>query len=268
MNKLLELQLMIDPNAFLCLPLSYHNICQVYPPKVKDVGSTPKIKQLFKLLTYSQEDIEDLLSEVKDNGAGARQKKTPTPLEFVLVNSYQSKEFEKLIKEAFEFFIHEPITLLYQSKIILIGDVQDLSQIEDFSKFRYLSEDNFFDFQNLIRISFGESTIVLPDPNEDPFIRKIKTAARRRERLARKNKSKKGISLTTSLGAICCMGIGLTPLNIGEISYASVDVIMTLYQQKEKYQTDINSLMAGANPHKVHPKYWIREKSDFNEIKI
>ena len=64
------------------------------------------------------------------------------------------------------------------------------------------------------------------------------------------------------------MGIGLNPLNIGEISYASIDVLMNLYQQKEKYQTDIDSLVGGADPKKVHPKYWIRDKSEFNEIKI
>ena len=64
------------------------------------------------------------------------------------------------------------------------------------------------------------------------------------------------------------MNMGLNPLNIGEISYASIDVLMTLYQQKEKYQTDIDSLMAGADPKKVHPKYWIREKSEIHELKI
>jgi hypothetical protein len=75
--------------------------------------------------------------------------------------------------------------------------------------------------------------VVPPDPNEDMIVKKVKAAARRRERL--KNKKSGGTSLTTLLGAICCMGIGLTPLNIGEISYASIDIIVSLYQQKEKY---------------------------------
>lgn len=259
---------MIDPNVFLCLPLSYRNICQVYPPKVKDVVSNPKIMQLFKLLTYSQEDIEDLLSGIKDNGAGVREKKTPTPLEFILINSYQNNEFKSLIQEAFKFFIQEPVTLLYESKIILIGEVADLSKIEDFSQFRYLSEENFFDFQNVIRNSMGFSIIEPTIVEDSPFVKRIKAAKRRREKLAAKTKSKKAASLTTILGAICCMGIGLTPLNIGEISYASVDVLVNLYQQKEKYQTDIDSLMAGANPKKVHPKYWIRDKSETNEIEV
>ena len=264
---------MIDPTVFLKLPLAFKNICSIYPPSVNDVISNPKSIQLFKLLTYSQEDIEDLFFEDqnKNNGDhGAPEKHIPTPLEFVLINAYRNTEFQTLIIEAFQFFIHEPVTLLYESKLILIGAVDDLSLITDMTKFRYLSEDTFFEFQNLIRASMGKELVTLPSETEDPIVKRVKAAARRRKRLAEKSRSKNGsgISLTTTLGAICCMGIGLTPLNIGEISYASIDVLISLYQQKEKYQTDIDSLMAGANPKKVHPKYWIRDKSEVHELKI
>jgi hypothetical protein len=37
-----------------------------------------------------------------------------------------------------------------------------------------------------------------------------------------------GITITTSLTAICCMGIGLTPLNVGELSYASIPPLMKM----------------------------------------
>ena len=56
---------MTDPNVFLGLPLEFGNICKVYPPKVKEIVANAKILQLYKLLTYSQEDIEDLLSLAK-----------------------------------------------------------------------------------------------------------------------------------------------------------------------------------------------------------
>ena len=263
---------MIDPAVFLGLPLKFREICTIYPPKVKDIINNPKTLQLYKLLTYSQEDIEDLFNDpqMKKEDRGAPAKKMPTPLEFLLINCYKSAEFKKLIDDAFEFLIHEPITLLYENKLILIGAVEDLSTLTDIKQFRYLSEDTFFDFQNVLREAIGAEKVTLPDPNEDPITKRVKAARRRGKRLAEKNRAKneKGASLTLTLGAICCMGIGLTPLNIGEISYASIEVIMTLYQQKEKYQTDIDSLMAGADPKKVHPKYWIRENSDFKEIKI
>lgn len=258
---------MIDANVFLALPVKFKDICEIYPPKVKEVVANPALLQIYKILTYTQEDIEDLLAEHKEAGIKVEgQTTTPTPLEFLLINSYSSEQFKKLVLDGLEAFLHEPVTLIYNEKLILIGKTEELAQITDFSKFRYLSEESFFDFQNALRGVMGQAPVVPPDPDENMVVKKVKAAARRRERL--KNKKSGGTSLTTLLGAICCMGIGLTPLNIGEISYASIDIIVTLYQQKEKYQADLESLWAGANPKKVHPKYWIRDKSDFNEIKI
>ena len=54
------------------------------------------------------------------------------------------------------------------------------------------------------------------------------------------------------------MGIGLTPLNIGEISYACIQWLIAMYQQNEEYDIDIRSLLAGADSKKVKPKYWIK----------
>ena len=82
--------------------------------------------------------------------------------------------------------------------------------------------------------------------------------AKQREKIKAKQNAKSGISLTTTLTAICCMGIGITPLNIGEMSYAAIGPIMRMSQEKEKYDIDIRSLLAGADSKKIKPKYWIR----------
>ena len=54
------------------------------------------------------------------------------------------------------------------------------------------------------------------------------------------------------------MGIGITPLNIGEMSYVAMQMITQVYQNKERYELDVKSLLAGADSKKVKPKYWIR----------
>ena len=48
----------------------------------------------------------------------------------------------------------------------------------------------------------------------------MKAKARYRDKI--KAKKGNGLDLGTTLVSICCMGIGLTPLNIGKISYASI----------------------------------------------
>ena len=77
----------------------------------------------------------------------------------------------------------------------------------------------------------GDKSAKPPEPinlNEDPRITEIKRRARERDKLKARRASKDGISLDTCLTAICCMGIGITPLNIGEMSYAAVGPIMRM----------------------------------------
>jgi hypothetical protein len=54
------------------------------------------------------------------------------------------------------------------------------------------------------------------------------------------------------------MGLGINPLNIGEMSYAAIGPIMKMYQEKEKYDLDVKTLLAGGDSKKIKPKYWIR----------
>ena len=42
------------------------------------------------------------------------------------------------------------------------------------------------------------------------------------------------------------------------MSYASIGILINTYQNKEKYETDIASIQAGADSKKINPKYWIK----------
>lgn len=254
---------MTNPCAFIGVPIKFGTICSVYPPTVKDIISDETLLQGYKLLTQTQEDVEDLIEEI---GKG-KIEQLPSPFEYILINMYHNSDFRRLITSGIESFTHEKITVIYERALILFGTEEVLLAETDVTKYRYLSADNFFEFQNMLRTAMGDPVAVPADPNESPLVKQIKAKSRKRMRQIAKNK-KGGVSLTASLCAICCMGIGLTPLNVGEISYASVGLIINMYQQKEKYQTDVDSLLAGADPKKVKPKYWIRDKSDTVEVKI
>ena len=246
---------MINPSTFLGEPSWFKNICQIYPPKVKDVVTNQDFSNFQTILLISAEEIEDLFVENKQE-----MDTYPTPLEFLLANCYNNKNYEELTKKAFMFFIREKITILYDLKAIWIGDTAELSNIDNLQQLRLLNEENFLDFQNSIRKALGEEPKEPPNPNEDPRVKRIKAKARYRDRV--KAKKGKGIGFSTSLTSICCMGIGITPLNVGELSYAAVSELIRRYQEKEKYETDISSLLTGADSKKVKPKYWIRNLED------
>ena len=252
---------MLDPSVLIGEPLSFKNKLNIYPPTVKQVVTNPNFGIFYKLLTITQDDVRD---ELKDKlGEG---EKMPTPFEYLMLSAQYIKDFGVILRGAFEFFCKTDINFLFEEKKIIIGNMEELIQnITDINEIKYLLEEDFFDFQNVIRESCGEKVMPpseIEDPNEDPRIRRIKEKARERDRIKARQTGKNGISLSTCLVAICCMGIGITPLNIGEMSYASVGEIMKVMQDKEKYDIDIRSLLAGADSKKIKPKYWIRNTND------
>ena len=235
-------------NFFLGYPAEFKNICWIYPPKVKDVACTKEYGAYVHMLMISQEEIEDEYVR-----AGIEFDKLPNPFEYILSNAYNNMQFRALLEKAFYFFLHERVYFLFDQKAIAIGDLKELKSIE---KMKLLKEEDYFDFQNMLRESVGSKPVKPPNPNEDPRVKRIKAKARYRDYI--KAKHGKGLTLQSTLASISCMGLGLNPLNIGELSYAAVPVLLTTYQNKEKYELDVDSLLAGADSKKVHPVYWIR----------
>ena len=236
---------MNEVNSLLGYPLEFEKICTVYPPKVKDVLLTPHYDAFAHLLTLQQEDIEDEFSENDIDMAHLL-----TPLEYLLNNAFHVPQFKQLAVDAFKFFIHEEIHLNYIEKQIIIGNLDSLESL------RILDEDNYFEFQNVVRLALGMKKANLPDPNEDPRIKRIKAKARYRDRV--KAKQGKTLSFETLLTSICCMNMGINPLNIGELSYAAISKLIERYEAQESYHLSIDSILAGADSNKVKPKYWIR----------
>ena len=239
---------MINTGFLLGYPVDFKHICMVYPPKVKDVTTNQNYNIYSRLLTLSQEEIED--EYVK---AQLDLKELLSPFEYILNNAYNSPQFKRLLEQAFFLFTHETIMILFEQKEIVIGDIKEVKSVNEL---RILKEEDYFDFQNLIREATGGKMISPPNPNEDPRVKAIKAKARYRDYL--KAKQGKGLNLKTILSSICCMGLGLNPLNIGELSYAAIPALIATYQEKEKYELDVDSLLAGADAKKVKPKYWIR----------
>ena len=244
---------MLNPKVFLRLPQNFKNKFYIYPPSIKEVIGNEEFNKYQKIFTISQEELEDEFAE-----KGKDLSEVPTPYQYLVANCYHSKEFSEICRKAFVFFTKQEITPIPQLAIFIVGNLEEVlaksKKIEDLIKFE---EEDYFEFQNIIRVMVGLKPVEPPNPNEHPRIRAMKAKARYRDKI--KAKQNAGIDLTSLMAAICCMGMGLNPLNIGDISYASTSILIDQYQNKEKYQLDIDSLLAGADSKKVKPKYWIQQ---------
>ena len=239
---------------FIGEPLEFKKGVVIYPPKLKDVIGCNFYSVYTQILTYSQEEIEDIyVKEKKDLIV------FPTPIEFMLNNCYHKKEYENACKQAFKFFLKVDVDFLYDQKLIVIGSLAEIVKtITNLDQLVTINEEEFFDFQNSIRLAINQKMVERPDPNEHPKIKAMKAKARYRDKIKAKQNAKKGLNLYSIMTSICCMGIGLNPLNIGEMSYVAMEAILSQYQTKEKYQIDIDSLLAGADSKKIKPVYWIK----------
>jgi len=144
-----------------------------------------------------------------------------------------------------------------EEQMIIIGDVETLLSLTEISELPIIDESNYFAFQNIIRSCLGDEQKKEDKLEKNIRLRKMKAKARYRDRV--KAKQGGGITLEDSLTSICCMGIGINPLNIREMSYASMTKLMSKFQQKERYDIDIRSLIAGADAKKVKPQYWMNK---------
>ena len=239
---------------FIGAPVQFKPGVNIYPPKVKEVVSNPGYNSFSRVLTYSHEEIEDIFIKEKKEVDSF-----PTPLEFLLNNCYHNKDYENICKKAFRFFLKSEVEFLYDKKAILIGRIEDvLKELTSIDQIIMIHEEEFFEFQNLIRMATNQKIVEPPNSNEHPKIKAMKAKARYRDRIKAQQAAKNGMDLFTIMTSICCMGIGISSLNIGEMSYVAMQAILSQYQEKEKYSIDIDSLLAGADSKKIKPKYWIR----------
>lgn len=250
---------MINGSTFLGYPIEFKPGIKIYPPYVKDAFKNPKFSLYRAILTTTQEEIDDEIIGDPDNYLTLTGEEIfPTPLEKLFISAYNNVNNRIIIKEAFEFFLHQKVDFLYDQKRIVVGGSMSeiITTINSLDDLIYIDgEEEFFKFQNAIREIMGEDSVEQPKIDLDPRVRRIKAKGRLRDKVVAKAKG--SLTFDSSIVGICCMGFGITPLNVEEITVAAVRTLIDAYQKKEKYDLDIRSLLAGADAKKVKPEYWL-----------
>ena len=57
----------------------------------------------------------------------------------------------------------------------------------------------------------------------------------------------------------CCLGVGVTFENIEKLPYATMLKFHKLCADKDKYETDIASMIAGADSKQINLEYWVKD---------
>jgi len=237
-----------ETQLFLGLPISFGTTCLIYPLTIEELSVMGDNKYRFhlNLLTMSEEDILNMYEE--------KHIKPPEDLsvfDYLISSCAIDVNFLLDMKNAFFTFIREPVQILPEQKTILVGKIEEK---------RIINKDNFTDFQNILR---QQNNIEIPEPvpeNENKMQKKFRlrrlALAKAKRKQALKNPEEM-ITLSSLMAAFIVYGLGSLE-ELKKYSIYTLNKVLEMARAKEEYEYDTKAILAGADPKKVKPKYWIR----------
>ena len=246
---------MINERILFGYPIEFRDICFIYQIKNEDIISVNNNNfwMLYSLLTASFEDLYDFAREkAKKEKKKIDIKSIPMPWDNLWNMIKEDKESLYLVKKALELFVKTDVYFLPNIKEIIIGPIEE---------HRSINSNNFFEFQNALRSSVGQKELDPPNLKMHPKIMEMKAKARERDRIKAKQESGH-FSFGNLLLNVCAMNVGINIDNILKQTYCMTVNLYKIGSKKEKFDIDIRSIIAGADPKKVKLKQWTNDDDD------
>lgn len=244
----------VKEQAFCNVPSQLYDnkfICNIYPYSINDIVKMGSYNyhQKVALLLLTETDILGIIKEKTG-------KEVPIedihPLEYLLQSAVYDDRFLLELKDTFSTFIKEEVLLLPKINSILVGGESAAKQK------RLITNDNFRDFQDILRIQNRKEVTEPPPKDETPGQRKMRLLREKVAAVKKKQAQKKGEGQTL----VELMEIASTfGIDRNESLYAFYSLIRR-HQMKEKWQQDLQMICAGADSKKLNSKYWGESPDD------
>lgn len=236
--------------SFINAPYAFHDICLIYPIQIGTIIRLGKEydKQIM-LLTLSRAFIQ---RHYKEKKIKIEDNKYPTPLTFLLIQCKYDREFLVELEHSFYTFIKEKVTILPDMGYIVVGDPCDK---------RFITEENFDEFQNIIRIQNHIPIVEEIPKDESPMAKKFREKREMRDAVKARQEGATAPKLVELMSALCVYNTGVTPFNIKDLSLYAFRVLLNTAGAQERYDTEMHYIYGGADPKKVKPEYWIKNNN-------
>lgn len=233
----------IKEQAYVGAPSILNKICRIVPMTMYDIIAMGANNYNAKLglLLLTEVDISKIIKEK----TGQEPKiEDIYPLTYLLQSAAHDDMFLLELQSAFSTFIKEEILLLPKINSVLVGSLEEK---------RLITNENFADFQDILRIQNRKEIKEAPPENESAIARKFRLKREARDAAKRKQQAKNGEeqSLVELLEIAETFGIDYTHKTL----YAFYGLIQR-HQAREKWNQDIQMLCAGADSKKLKTKYW------------
>lgn len=228
--------------AGLPIPLSDFSLL-VHPATLIEIAKLgiSKYFAYVNLLTLKKEEIKKLIKEAEEID----------PFDFLIINSKHKEEFKKQTLEALKYFIREEVFFIPDMDCFVIGD---------FSESRFLTKDNFSEFQGILtdQNSLEKDNFKYVGENEAAKIIKEKIERGKKEiERVKNNRDNIPIEIADLVGSLT-INSSLNIYNVWDISYYAFNDQFKRMRLLEQYNTGLQSIMAGADPKKIKLQDWIQ----------
>lgn len=241
----------VESLAFIRAPYLFEGQFFINPLTVGAVLALQNKYSIYlQLLVLDRSSIIRSLQAKKIN---LEPSETPDPFDFLMKSCELDNNFLLELEEAFRTFIQEEITILPDIGQVVIGSPEER---------RVINKSNFSDFQNILRLQNKMTEIEKIPENESEKARYFREKRELRDAVKRKQESATAPSITDLMSALCAYGIGITPINVKEISLFALYTLLKVSGSKERYQSEMEFLYGGADPKKLKPKYWITNQNN------
>lgn len=232
----------IKAQAHYCLPSLLPKVGYIYPlPMYNIVEMGPNVyNSRLGLLLLTETDIAKIMKEK----TGQEPKiEDIYPLTYLVQSAAHDDMFLLELQAAFSTFIKEDILILPKINSVLVGPPQEK---------RLITDQNFGDFQDILRIQNRKEIKEAPPENESAIARKFRLKREARDAAKRKQQAKKGEDQTLVELLEIADTFGIDRMNSLYAFYGLVQ----RNQAREKWNQDIQMICAGADPKKIKTKYW------------
>ena len=238
-------------------PLIFKDICLVYSPTLGEIATAglDNFYHYLSLMLIEKPEVEDdemkkLLKELSD-------------FQYLIMLSVMDKHQSAAVQGAFEMFCHEKATFVLTPPSIVMGDPAEK---------RILTEDNFYDLQQVIRQSCAlldkdEDTIELLD-SDSPKVRelKLKMIEGRKQRAKAKAKAQKenpsGVGFTDLVASLVAGSNGaVNNDSVWHLTYYAFQDQLKRMSWREEFDINTRAAMAGAKIDKEKLTHWIKTMS-------
>ena len=233
----------IKAQAYIGEPSLLNGVTFVQPPLMGEIirMGVSRYQSLLGLLLLTETDIVKIIKEKTGEEPPIEE---IYPLSYLLTSASLDDMFLLELQTAFSTFIKEDILLLPKINSVLVGPPHEK---------RLITNDNWGDFQDILRIQYRKEMKEAPPENESAIARKFRLKREARDAAKRKQQAKNGEEQSLAELLEIAETFGVDPK--AHSLYAFYGLV-SRHQMREKWEQDIRMICVGADPKKLKTKYW------------